>query len=925
MLRRLLLAAILILAWPAIAQANACVCSGGACTDASATNWSSCGATFPQAADTFTVAAGGTFTLTGNRTYVSGIVQNGGIMTHSGSATKVLTFSSTALSPSGLYVALDCQPGSTCNFAATSAIGPTNFTMTGAYVKATGCAGADCGITNVPEILQCGSYHTQMNSSVDATCAFTGQEKVVTTAAWYGVGTTAGDTIDCIYAPATAAATVADGDTIVFTSGKSDNFWYRVVVPQTAECTNKCDQDGDGVAGEACTYQIDRGNTGASWNSLTLATGRDTYPLTEANPLDTNNDGTSDADGNGTRPASGDSFVIFTPETISGSADDVTKNLAAGNFGGAQLNMRYVEAFNVGIQKDVCTNAAHKSSAPFIFEVVAPTNAAGDIAFVNIHDMMGDSSSMENHGSDRRNDSRPNYAATYRYFYIHDRPASLLTCNGGGVAANQELSSGVSIYNLAETDISQMKDQVYDHFHLARLGGRLMIGSNAPAASPFLGDHWSNITWSNWMYHDSPKTATYPTSSGSVSQQVLVKDGTNILFSNIAMWNVGNNTIPALGWSLDPKSEVADGARNKIRVQGLWVVDIDRNADGNLPLIDATSSLSGAAQDYDTSSVTISNSYFGSIVSGVGQGGAWYYNFIKNVNIDDDDEVGGGTTLCAISNTPTYTNEYALFLPVDVIGNVFLADATQAKVCTNSWIWDETTNQAAAGDSFAHRTRRYVSNYFGAPINKLKTTSNAAEDPRAIFLRDAGNLDPYNVDIYNNFFDMRWIKDPDEVAAIYSYPWSGAVNGSQGVITLRYNIFANNTEAGGGVVYSNGAGTLLGNVDEDYDYYLNNKSDSYGITFGSHSVSRKFNATWPAPTTSDVIRGNGNDILETTRCSAPLRNGSVAGTPIGPLRYGIDSFSGWHAAIMALLPAQVFQMRYNWQDCGTVYQDAIPR
>ena len=977
----------------------------GTCDTAADANWQgggacATGANGPDATDIVVAMGGGTVTISeAAPTFVAVRALYGGTIQRSGTAFQTLTLTGSGYWGSNpvtngatvgnMYAYIESEPGSMTDFSATATRPQMDIVWTGDR-STTGCGGGACPTDLYSVHWIAGNVSNNFNNTADAIIKWNGQEKIAgAVMTYYGAGltTTAADWIDCAIISATPSATICTaaatpdakcqaGDTIVFTSGKSDGFWYKIV-PLTAECTNLCDTDGDGPD-DACTHQIQRNVTGtgtardAAYNSVLLGTGYDrANNAYHATPLDSDANGT--ADSTGTMPAPGDSFTIFSlarlySTTACGTGVADCNGGASIGWHGAQAAVRYVELGRSASSRDICR--LHHGTSPFWMEVVAATWPTGDFGFFNVHDMMGEGA-MELQITDRADDQRPNYGYNARYWYIHDRPDEVETCNGGAPTTQYRIGGGITLVQDYIAGGGSIENVTLDHFHFARLGGGNVPAfgtTNEPSSACVGGSNpgdtcdsqatctgggacrldttkpqWKNITFSNAIVHDWPKTATYPTAGVYQPVGVLAGlSGVNMTLTGASVWDVGSTTSPGFFVSLRPMTTDdvpgESGHYNSLRVSNGWVVNIDSN-DSGVSNGSVASAMYGigtpSLRHYVNSGVArFSDNYFSNIVGTIGAGGEWYYNFIRNSNISN------GAAACDAGN------QRAFYAPVDFVGNVVTYDPalTAAKYCGQSAIvLDDKTPfgyTSGKGSQLTTRTRKWTSNYL--QYGKADNSGNGV-----IYLLDRATAglcngvdetcESANTDIYNNVINANrqfelssWGTTPP-LLNLYNY---GAWSTTEGRINAYYNVFEGFSEPGGGyAIYT--SGTHCGAVPQascylnsDYNLFLNYDSPAGTAVMnqpnaGGHDVvvASTVNGSAPAALT---LRAQG-DLPPWLDCASPYNYYTAGGSRFGPLRYGLNSFSAFHPAVLPLMSTAAYAMRYNWQDCQKAYQDAIPR
>ncbi|HEV8701487.1 MAG TPA: hypothetical protein VGV60_09490 [Candidatus Polarisedimenticolia bacterium] len=719
-MRRILAATGLLILMVPPALANVCTCTG-TCTIASGTNWSgaaSCtDASGPdQTTDAIVVASGGSLSWdqTGTRTYDYLWIQPGG--------TATVTVSPVVMQFDGPPLNIFVREA----FFVVGNVGDARGTFVSNGKDLTiSWIGTGAGIAMLLGPSMFGGEDDTGTNYTSVTLR--GVERASTAVLDYTRGATAPtpdtDMVDCadgVVAPTGGAV----GDTIVFTTGKSQDFWYEVTCyPDQctgagapfacctgAGATTECSATACG--GGPCDYQITRNSTGstpggvassASWSSLTMIPGNG-GPFRHATPVDSDADGA--ANGDGTLPAIGDQFVVFKPILIQGGTNPITNGILF-HFHGAGVDLRYIE-INKGSGQDA-ENCAGGSGSTVLWDTCARIDSReGAMEFVNVHNFASRQGMWEVSQTDCNTDARPNVPRTYRHFYIHDVDAQVgTTCPG-----EDENLMGSGINYFMDDPAGTQDGITMDGFHLARWGAGAALGI-VPSGAVL-----RNILWRNVIIHQAPGIAGY----GAVHVGLGFGKG-GVVVEGAALWDIGADGREGRAIDSNFTSSSSWAVRNG------FMVNIDSNLTGG-------STPGGAVvsgdRTQDTGGALVSDSYISRIVGGAMYGGRSLFNFIKDVNMEDD-----ATAPCDSSD-----QRGALHAPVEATGNV--VTRSHPLSCTANAVQIKFLSASA----FTTQTRRIDSNLLynmdTDGVTRLSCLLLQAEDVPV-------NRD---VDFYNNVCDL---------------------------------------------------------------------------------------------------------------------------------------------------------------------------
>lgn len=879
----LVLALALLASLSAWANGLTCHCTG-ACTLLSATNWTSCGATFPaQGAgvdDGIVVDSGGSLSWdqTGTRTYRNFWVKPGGSATVTVSPV-VMQFDGPVFTV-GANTEMWFVVGDVADARGTFISDNKDLTIS--------WIGAASGVMM--------TLGPQPFGAPDLTANYTnvtmrGVLRADTYAGVYSQGATAteADFVDCIKWPAgfSPASTPVLGDTIVFTTGRSQEFWYKVVTA-TAECTNQC-------GGAACDVQIDRAATDATpgsvaasrtWSSMAM-TASVGGPSRHTTPVDSDANGT--ANSSGTRPITGDKFVIFKPVLIQGGTNPILNGTVV-HFTGANIDWRYVEV-NKGSGQDAENCSGGQGGTVFWDTDAKIASAEGAMEFINLHDFASRQGAWEVSQTDRPDDLRPNVPRTYKHVYVHDVDAFVgTTCPGQGVNG---AGAGPQFF---QDMIDGTQDGItFDGLHVARWGDGAGINITRTGAVQ------RNITLRNLVIHDWPGISGYGQAGSTITDNAIGP----IAVDGIATWDLGATSRASAGIAAFPGVQSCLGAGNPlvcctgagtgptcapttIDVRNAFIVNIDGNAapGGNQDApgdISAVQASVGRTPE-DTSTVVVSNSYISRIVGGAGEGGTFRFNFIKDTNIEDD-----GAAPC-VTGGGVFTNN------VELTGNVITR--ASAIACMESGLY---IRDSANPNGLTKRTRRVVSNVF----HNLFSDNNALVAGLRLYTAAA----TIGIDVYNNVFDFNGLSTNADVYGLLDTAGPSAPF----KLTAYYNVFEGLTDAaGGGYAILNFTGVR----DEGYNRIMN----------ATQSPACSPAACAGTDIDSDIenVFTDRPNFRMGQRCDSPEMRRNPWGGPVGPLRFGIQGFERFHPAVLPLMDADAFK-RYDWRECSRVYQDLLPR
>lgn len=914
-----------LLAFTSLSFAKTCLCISASCNlTGNDSDWSgtNCDASPPIAGDIVTINAGGNLVINSASATVGNITVTAGgtiIKESSVQATTINFDSGIAKIMRGIsaYAILDCQVGSNCQLSRTGETGPTSLVFTGSL--ATACGGGPC--TAVPGIaVVAGNVGGNVSLTADAIFRLRGVQRASSTVAsyWQGLGSpeSPDDFTDCVkLATAPVGATI--GDTAVFTTGRSRNWWYKVSgVGITTECaTGTC-------GGVDCDLEITRNATGAgtgssgeTWKSLTAATGRTVANIRHATPTDANADGTFDAAN--TQPRVGDNLEVFTPAIVRGGATTNTQGISFV-MGGVQADMRYVEFAELVTSSSDCT--ADGTSEAVQMEMIAVTSPEGSMDFINIHDFMSRQSNGF-HRTDLATDNRANYPFSAKFWYIHESAPELETCNVGGVSTQAHLGGGMKmlIDNVANNE--QQDNITLADFHFNRLSAPAFIGSTITGASTQLRAH--SHRYSNFLVHDIPKNTTFPIEGGSpaisTNPMISLNCGADIELNGAAVWDI-NNTVAHYGILGIRPHCVINGAsdvnhRNTQRVSNLFAVNVEslgvsRKGEnpGSAGLIDLAFGDTATARRESQQSV-LSNSYISNINGGI-IGGSLQYNYIHNIAMSP------AAAACSTLRTG------AVFYPQVLNGNVIYRDI--ATSCYNAAVSFDQSAGTPQDCPYSNGTRKITNNVI--LLNLLGGATNMSN--QGIHYRSYGvdTGDNCAFDIYNNYIDnFEYSDGTNNNSNGIFFEVAHADTSSPGffpVMNAYYNIIGGATDTNNyGISWSNASSRSTLNHAKNRFFRVTQVNAILGTTFTNGLDS-------DGCTDSDKIDFVVNRLTPSTAyipCDSPEYRRTSWGGPTGPLRYGINTFGSFHPSVIPTFNADVYKIRYNWQECGRSYQDAIPR
>lgn len=887
-----------LLASASLSLAFDCVCgSGDTCTTGSATNWTACNSTFPQTGDSIRINGAATVNLNQASEQYLWIYVNNGTMNCNAAVDTLLLTATDSSSGKNAWIAVNEDNSST--FTCTDKGRTIQFNPSGA-------------IPSGGAFFLIGNGSVLLSLTTDANATLRGEEKVASgIVANFTQGATATDAdfVDCFDiddAPETDGIQTPTGlavdDNVVFTSGKSKAFWYRVTCSpdactgagapdaccSAANATTECGATACG--GGPCDIQLTRDDTSNAFNSMTMAVGSG-GPVRHATPVDPDADGT--AESNGTRPADGDALTVFDPLLITGTDPPTTDGFRFFT-GGVNLDMRYVELAEMLTKPDDATCAASSGEHATHFEIVNASGPEGTIGFVNLHDYHSPNATEFNR-TDITDDSRANRPTVYEYWYIHDPNSTVEACAHDGFGGGANVTSD----NSSDTDF--IGGYEFQNFHIARLyGGNAAFGFGAYQVNAN-NRIWQDVRIEDALIHSFPKNTTYPSSAASPIVGLRFRMGASFLFDGISMWDIGNASTDSqvaivMQGEADASENISPDSRNTATIRNAFVVNIDSNADGDRPGESVILLGDTAELDDTTDGLLVSNSYIANLVGAVGAGGRWINNFIKDAVLDDD-----GAAPCLSGRRGV------LHWPTVAQGNVITRDSAAA--CANAGLLFDTTNANNVSPFTKLPVWSITSNLVENLLNAASTSGQAL-----IWFRDTNNatgLDT-NVNVYHNVLDYR-----------------GADNGTVDVI----------------VYYDIDDATADLNVSTYYNILID--SPQHGIREPSasppagyshtHDYNRFAQITNAAPVTDGSLSGNetDSDSLDIfidrannhyrVACDNALLTANPSGKPIGPLRYGIQGFSRFHPAVLDLLDSEAFEMVYDWRECQVTFQDKIFR
>jgi hypothetical protein len=704
-----------------------------------------------------------------------------------------------------------------------------------------------------------------------------GAERAATTVANYNRGATAPvpdtDMVDC-FDGAAAPTGGAPGDTVVFTTGRSMDYWYEVTgypdrctgpgVPFAgctgADATAECSPTACG--GGPCDYQVSRNSKGStpgsvasssSWSSMVKTPGNGgPIPFLHRTPDDDDADGV--ANGDGLLPVAGDRFVVFKPVLIQGQPNPITGGIVV-HFTQAGMNWRYVEV-NKASGQDSSTCTGGRGATVFWDTEAKITSPEGAMEFVNLHNFASAQGAWEISDTDRAGDSRPNVPRVYRHFYVHDADPQIgVTCPGEG-----QFSFGSGINSFIDAPDGKIDTVTLDGFHFSRWasdGAYTGVDSGVT----------TNVILRNIIAHDMPAIPGY----GSGGQALWLGAGGTASVDGLAVWNLGNSG--STGASAIAHTGTAAGTAQKVvSIQNAFIVNIDSNSIGASLDFPQGGGFITNALDYteDTSQQVITNSYLAKIIGHAGTGGVYRFNFIKNTVMEDD-----GAAPCDFGDL-----RGAIVSPVEVTGNVITRDHPLSCM--------ENAILIAEGDvsAFTTQTRRIVGNVFqgmysDVPGHLTAGVSLAGPVSRA-------------VDAYHNIIDG---------AGATNNSTKGFENGyvlpSGGYkFTAYYNVIMRMPDAnGGGFAFSSFSNPYL---NEGCNLFIDlAQTPPCNLGCASSDVDLDTQGAWVDLSKFHLPQ----------RCDPPDRSLVWAGR-VGPRRFGIQSFSWFHPAVLSLMDRTAIK----WQD-----------
>lgn len=874
------------------ANGNTCTCTG-ACSLNSGTNWSgaaSCtDAGGPDSGagtdDGIVVASGGNLSWdqTGTRTYRNLWIQPGGAATVTVTPVVMqfdVSFSAFGGSFSDVFFLVGDSGNNQGTFTSTGKDLTINWVGTGTSSILLGTPAA-------------GGQNDPNNRYTSVTMR--GVERAATFVTNYSRGATAPtpDTnmVDCLDGN-TAPTGGALSDTIVFTTGKSQEYWYEVsgypdqctgaAAPfancTAADATAECSAVACG--GGPCDYQITRNSTGSTpgtvgsgstWNSMTMVAGLG-GPFRHATPDDSDANGT--ANGDGLLPVVGDRFVVFKPVLIQGGTNPITNGIIVLWMNGG-IDWRYVEINKGGGHfAENCNSVDSVNSADILRNLrTLVTSPEGALEYLNVHNAA--SFIWEINGTDDPTDFRPQRDFTLKHAYFHDTdPQVETTC---GAAGQQGEGFGIDLALDATSDL--VKNVTVDGLHIARLANGAAIATKeiSTTVQP------TNLLFKNVLIHTIPRTTTY--GNAGPTPAINLSGGSGEV-TGAAIWDIGANSRTMTG--IRGTGQETSGALINYRISNAFIVNMDSDREGKSASQSQAGAFSGGTFTEigeRTDGITLSNSYISRIVGAAAYGGRTMFNFIKDVNMEND-----GAAPC--TNLGNGNERGGIIAPVDSYGNVITRAHAQSCM-ENAFMLTE--NNASA---FTNRTRRIVSN-----IIRDVSTDAAGAFAISCFLgyHGGGVTMTRDLDFYNNVCDVRNNTAPGGTQRGVYFADSNV-----GKLTLYYNIFMNIPGA---------AVDIGGAKDEGYNRFIN-ITTSPAVVGGAAA--------------SDVD-SDAQDCFQdpaTLRywqvCGSPEIRRAPTGGPIGPLWWGIRSFVQFHPAVVPLMDADAFK-NYDCRSCNAAYQDGTPR
>ena len=857
------------------AEAATCTCpSGTTCNIQGAdADWTEagCDAAGPTGADDVIVQSGGTLSLNASTAVNTIEVQSGGTAACVNDATaRTITVNSTKAGPNagGTRAWIWIRAGGTLDCdGATGVEGvATTFAYDGTIVTTEAAFFVGDGTSS------------NLNPTTDAIMRYRGLARGTGNVENVGAGAT-DDFVWC--ADFVGPTSYAVGDTVVFTSGRLDEFWCRVDALASAG-TAECNVTACG--GGACDVEIDCNDAGAGFKSFTLATTVG-GPVRAAVPTDCDGNGTADNDC--AYPVNGDAVTVFKPALITGVTAAPVTDGPMLEISGAQLNVRYLDVTLTGSLPTAqsCTNVGsncggYAAIAFFVTASIAPEN---DIAYINLYDYASQNG-IELNETDRISDSRPNYAPPLRHVYIHDPSATVEACTCGipDAASGGRMGEGIVGTN-DQVSGAYNRNRIVEGVHIARIYSVPFSWSDISQTQD------TGLTFQNFLIHDIPKTTTYGNDNLNVFS---ISQGKDTVARGIHIWDIGNlnddpQPVTISATATAPNPDEATG----IRLQNFYVVNWDNNT-GGAPAdsSDAAISLAGnGALAQETANVVISNSYIANIQGQVGNGGTWRYNFISNPWLDDT-----GATTC-----DTGVRRGTLRMPAEETGSVHIRTSNAS--CSPTAIMLDIDANGVMGAYHLTGARKYLSNLW-TEMN----SEPAGQEAACVYMKYTAGTEVVGLDVYNNICDLK-NEDANGEYGILRNPSTAATTVSTNTF---YNVVMNSTGS---------AAWTSGSMPQNHGYNRYFRIANAGMFAGGLWT---LNADETDSDAQNFLAGSADQNQYGFLCGN-LRN--PWGGPIGPLAFGIRDFSYFHPAALAAMDANVWKLRYNWLMCSGANQDAVPR
>lgn len=867
-MRRLALAFLLILlpGLATLASANVCTCTG-LCNIASGAGWTGAGTCTDSggpnlSTDALVVAGGGRldWNRTGTRTYRYLWIKPGGSVVVSVSPV-VMQFNSTLMVYAGVPA-----------FFVVGDVGDSRGTFTSDGKDLTiSWVGTGSGVSmNLgPQPFGGQQDPTERYTSV----TMRGVERANTRVASYSRGAKSPtpdiDMVDC-FDGAVPPNGGAPGDTVVFTTGLSTDYWYEVTgypdrctgpgVP-FASCTGPhatAECQATACAGGPCDYQVSRNSTGStpgsvagssSWSSMVKTPGNG-GPIGYLHRTPDDDDADGVANGDGLLPAVGDAFVVFKPVLIQGRTNPITGGIVV-HFTQAGIDWRYVE-INKGSGQDTGSCTGGRGTTVLWDTEAKITSPEKAMEFVNLHNFASMQGAWEISDTDRAGDLRPNVPRVYRHFYVHDADPQIgVTC-----AAEGQLTFGSGINSFIDADDGMIDSVTLDGFHFARWAAENAFMSVDSGVT-------TNLQIRNVIAHDMPGIPGYGINGTALSfgaRGTATVDGA-------AIWNLGGPG--ATGASAIGHMGTPAGAPTKaVSIRNAFIVNIDSNTQGGTLATPQGGGFISTVLDYteDTSRQVISDSYFAKIIGQAGTGGVYRFDFIKNTVMDDD-----ATPPCSAADP-----RGALVSPVEVSGTVITRDHPLSCM--------ENAVLVAEGDpsAFTSQTRRIIGNVFEGMHTDMPDRLTAGVNVAGAVNR--------SIDVYHNLVDSR--ATTDNWAMGFNNSEIYALPGYQ--FNAFYNVVRNMPAAhGGGFAFS-----------FFNDPYLDEGCNLF-VDLGQDPPCNLGCAGSDVDVDTQGLPIDFRKFRFPVKCRPPDRSLAWGGGA-GPLQIGIQTFATFHPAVLRLMDPAAF-------------------